>query len=205
VLTVPGINYCDEVEEFDRPCRDGAVFSTPPQHFVLGYYQSVPCGTSRTLLGENALGFSGEAVTQESLGRSPWKSAPKKSIAMKARFNPAEETPCGSPLVTRFQRYDAADFSFLGLRPISANLRGRDQDRCWRLEKTGPAGTSRKPSTKCWASIFKELSVPERAIERCRQSLSGMRDQTPSDSIVPTGTDLSFCIISQHFVLGYFH
>jgi hypothetical protein len=32
-----------------------------------------------------------------------------------------------------------------------------------------------------------------------------MRDQTPSDSIVPTGTDVSFCIISQHFVLGYFH
>ena len=30
-----------------------------------------------------------------------------------------------------------------------------------------------------------------------------MRDQTPSDSIVPTGTDLSFCIISQHFVLGF--
>ena len=34
--------------------------------------------------------------------------------------------------------------------------------------------------------------------------LSGVRDQMPSDSIVPTGTDLSFCIISQHFVLGFY-
>jgi hypothetical protein len=32
-----------------------------------------------------------------------------------------------------------------------------------------------------------------------------MQEQTPRDSIVPNGTDLSFCIISQHFVLGYFH
>ena len=32
----------------------------------------------------------------------------------------------------------------IGRSPISANLRGRDQDRCWRLEKIGPAGTSRK-------------------------------------------------------------
>jgi len=31
------------------------------------------------------------------------------------------------------------------------------------------------------------------------------RDQEPNVSIVPTGTDISFCIISQHFVLGYFH
>jgi hypothetical protein len=49
VLSVPGINYCDEVEEFDRPCRDGAVFSTPTQHFVLGYYQIVPGGTELSL------------------------------------------------------------------------------------------------------------------------------------------------------------
>jgi hypothetical protein len=47
---------------------------------------------------------SGEAVAQESLGRSPRNSAPKKSIALKARFNPAGETPSGSRLVTRFQR-----------------------------------------------------------------------------------------------------
>ena len=48
--------------------------------------------------------FSGEAATQESLGRSPRNSVPKKSIALKARFNPAGETPYGSGLVTRFQR-----------------------------------------------------------------------------------------------------
>jgi hypothetical protein len=26
-----------------------------------------------------------------------------------------------------------------------------------------------------------------------------------NDSIVPAGTDISFCVLSQHFVLGYFH
>ena len=36
-----------------------------------------------------------------------------------------------------------------------------------------------KPSTKCWGTVFKELSVPD-------------------------GTDLFFSFISQHFVLGYF-
>ncbi len=51
--------------------------------------------------------FSGEAVTQESLGRSPRKSNTRKSIALKARFNPAGETPYGSRLVTRFQHYNA--------------------------------------------------------------------------------------------------
>jgi hypothetical protein len=52
-----------------------------------------------------------EAVTQESLGRSPRKSDPKKSIALKARFNPAGETPYGSRLVTRFQRQNVTYFS----------------------------------------------------------------------------------------------
>jgi hypothetical protein len=31
-----------------------------------------------------------------------------------------------------------------------------------------------------------------------------VRDKEPNVSIVPPGTDISFCIISQHFVLGYF-
>jgi hypothetical protein len=31
------------------------------------------------------------------------------------------------------------------------------------------------------------------------------RNQKLNVSIVPSGTDISFCIISQHFVLGYFH
>ena len=30
-------------------------------------------------------------------------------------------------------------------------------------------------------------------------------NQRPSGSIVPGGTDVSFCTVSQHFVLGYFH
>jgi hypothetical protein len=30
------------------------------------------------------------------------------------------------------------------------------------------------------------------------------RDQEPNVSIVPAGTGISICIISQHFVLGYF-
>jgi hypothetical protein len=30
------------------------------------------------------------------------------------------------------------------------------------------------------------------------------RDPKPSVSIVPGGTEIPFCIISQHFVLGYF-
>jgi hypothetical protein len=31
------------------------------------------------------------------------------------------------------------------------------------------------------------------------------RDQEPNFSIVPAGTEMSFCNISHHFVLGYFH
>ena len=42
-------------------------------------------------------------------------------------------------------------------------------------------------------------------IDQCWHSLSGVRDQKPNVSIVPYGTDVSFCIISQHYVLGYFH
>jgi hypothetical protein len=30
-------------------------------------------------------------------------------------------------------------------------------------------------------------------------------NQKPNVSIVPNGTAVSFCIIPQHFVLGYFH
>jgi hypothetical protein len=30
-----------------------------------------------------------------------------------------------------------------------------------------------------------------------------VRDEEPNVSIVPTGTDISFCIISRHFVPGY--
>src|ERR1700732_2576231 len=37
------------------------------------------------------------------------------------------------------------------------------------------------------------------------ESLSGVRDQKPSVSIVPDGTAVSFCFISQHFVLGSCH
>jgi len=35
--------------------------------------------------------------------------------------------------------------------------------------------------------------------------LKPRRGQEPNVSIVPSGTDISFCIISQHFVLGYFY
>jgi hypothetical protein len=55
---------------------------------------------------------------------------------------------------------------------------------------------------------FKELSVQDAngTIDRCSQSLSGVRDQKPNVSIVPFGTDVSFFIVAQHFVLGfYFH
>jgi hypothetical protein len=31
------------------------------------------------------------------------------------------------------------------------------------------------------------------------------RTRNQNASIVPDGTDVSFCMISQHFVLGYFH
>jgi len=34
--------------------------------------------------------------------------------------------------------------------------------------------------------------------------LKSPRDQEPNVSIVPRGTDASFCIISQHFVLGFY-
>ena len=55
---------------------------------------------------------------------------------------------------------------------------------------------------------FKERSVPDGTIDQCRQSLSGVRDRKPILSIVPYGTDVSFCIISQSGscrILGYFH
>src|SRR5260370_21746538 len=42
-------------------------------------------------------------------------------------------------------------------------------------------------------------------IDQCWQLLSRVQDQKPSISIVPHGTDIAFCFISQHFVLGYFH
>ena len=48
--------------------------------------------------------FSGEAVTQESLGSSPRNSAPKKSIALKARFQSGRRNTIQFILVTRFQR-----------------------------------------------------------------------------------------------------
>jgi hypothetical protein len=48
------------------------------------------------------------------------------------------------PSEIELAKSEAVTQESLGFCPISANLRGRDQDRCWRLEKIGPAGTSRK-------------------------------------------------------------
>jgi hypothetical protein len=79
------------------------------------------------------------------------------------------------------------------------------------LEKISPAGTRRKPSIRQlpdWVSVFKDLSVPDGTIDECWQSLRRMRDSKPNVSIVPYGTDVSFCIISQSGscrILGYFH
>jgi hypothetical protein len=56
----------------------------------------------------------------------------------------------------------------------------------WRSKKTTRPG--RDGSTAAYAG--------EAAYERTRSQKT---------SIVPAGTDVSFCIISQHFVLGYFH
>jgi hypothetical protein len=69
--------------------------------FLAATCPTKPEGTFKPLQIKSA---KSEAVTQESLGRSPRKSDPRKSIALKARFNPAGETPYGSRLVTRFQR-----------------------------------------------------------------------------------------------------
>ncbi len=55
----------------------------------------------------------------------------------------------------------------------------------WR-EKNGPSRTGRS----------RVPYVGEAAYERT---------WSQNTSIVPGGTDASFCIISQHFVLGYFH
>jgi hypothetical protein len=41
------------------------------------------------------VGEVGSRDSGKPLGRSPRKSAPNRSIALKARFNPAEETPYG--------------------------------------------------------------------------------------------------------------
>jgi hypothetical protein len=48
------------------------------------------------------------------------------------------------PSQIELAKSEAVTQESLGRSCISANLRGRDQDRCWRLEKIGPAGTSRK-------------------------------------------------------------
>jgi hypothetical protein len=68
--------------------------------------------------------FSGEAVTQESLGRSP----------------------------------------------ISVNLRGRDQDRGWWLEKSVPQGPHESSpvsgSCRTGLAFLKEVSVPDGTIDR---------------------------------------
>jgi hypothetical protein len=68
--------------------------------------------------GENALDFSGD-------------------VSDEARRNIQSSE-------IEFAKSEAVTQESLGRSPISANLRGRDQDRCWRLEKIGPAGTSRK-------------------------------------------------------------
>ena len=68
------------------------------------FFSSGPDGSNSAWQTTATAVFSGEAVAQESLARSPRKSATKKSIALKVRSNPAGETPYGSRLVTRFQR-----------------------------------------------------------------------------------------------------
>jgi hypothetical protein len=49
-----------------------------------------------------------------------------------------------------------------------------------------------------------KASVPEETIDECWQSLRRMRDSKLNVSIVPRGTDMSLCFISQHFVLGFY-
>jgi hypothetical protein len=55
-----------------------------------------------------------------------------------------------------------------------------------------------------WRS--KKRPVPDGTIEAPYAGEAAYeRTRNQNTSIVPGGTDASFCIISQHFVLGYFH
>jgi hypothetical protein len=166
-------------------------------------------------LPRRALGLLGDLGWQK-----PSESAGRKCVGFLAATCPTKREGTFNHRRSSFAKSEAVTQESLGRSPISANLRGRDQDRCWRLEKIGPAGTSRSPVRSAGLVLLKSYpSRPVRrsqaaafalratagrgrngTIERCRQSLSGMRDQTPSDSIVLTGTDLFFCIISRHFV-----
>ena len=55
----------------------------------------------------------------------------------------------------------------------------------WRL-KNDPSRTGRSTATYAAEAVYE-------------------RTRSQNTSIVPAGTDVLFCVISQHFVLGYFH
>jgi len=74
----------------------------------------------------------------------------------------------------------------------------------WRISvPEGPDESS--PARSAGFAFLKRYPSRMGRSTKCWQSLSRIRDQKPSVSIVPVGTDVSLCVISQHFVLGYFH
>jgi hypothetical protein len=61
--------------------------------------------------------------------------------------------------------------------------------------RDGPVFLHHFPVRSAGLVLLKSYPSREGRSSDAGNRLSGMRDQTLSDSIVPTGTDLSFCII----------
>jgi hypothetical protein len=69
----------EELKRFYRPCRDGHFYLHYSPALRTGLLSSGPSGTCRTLLGENALGFSGDVSDEArrdflSHRKSSWRS-----------------------------------------------------------------------------------------------------------------------------------
>ena len=76
-------------------------------------------------------------------------------------------------------------------------------DRVRIVVPQGPDGIS--PVRSAGVGIQKEGRASDGTIDGCFCLQRRMRDQEPIISIVPYGgTDISFCVISQHFVLASF-
>ena len=92
----------------------------------------------------------------------------------------------------------------LGLRPISVNLSGRDQDRCWWLEKSVPQGPGESSPVRSAGLAFLKR-YPSRTGRSTNGAVAERRARPKAERFDrPFGTDGSFCIISQHFVLGFY-
>jgi hypothetical protein len=90
---------------------------------------------------------------------------------------------------------------------MRVNLRARDQDRAGSLvvrEKSVPQGPDESSPVRSAGLEFLKSIRPGRDDRRMLAIAEPRAKPKSSVSIVPRGTAVSFCFISQHFVLGYF-